>query len=232
MLQSHLPVANKILASLPRSDYLRLLPTMEVVPLAPGQALCDQGECLNYVYFPTDALMSLLIRLSTQEVFTVGLLGRDGMLGACVATDVPQSPFEAVVLGAGSVLRMPVRVFNQEFRRNAVLRDAVLQFASQLMVQIAENAACNRFHIIEKRLARWLLMVRDRLSSGHFHITHESLAQLLGVRRVGVTNAAQALKQSGLIDYSRGAVDILDSAGLQAVACSCYHPFDGRHGKP
>ena len=107
----------------------------------------------------------------------------------------------------------------------------VLQYGVSLTVQIAQTAACNRFHVIEQRLARWLLMTRDRLSSDHFHMTHEMLGHLMGVRRVGVTNAAHALKERKLIDYTRGAIDIIDGLGLQAAACSCYHMVEGRHGK-
>jgi CRP-like cAMP-binding protein len=140
------------------------------------------------------------------------------------------SPFRVLVQGSGSALRMKAKVFVNEFRDSAALRKVVLAYVLSLTVQISQTAACNRFHGIGARLARWLLMTRDRLSSDHFHMTHEMLGHLLGVRRVGVTNAAYELKTLGLIDYSRGAIDITDGVGLQAAACSCYRMLDTRHG--
>jgi CRP-like cAMP-binding protein len=125
---------------------------------------------------------------------------------------------------------MKTKVFIEEFRKCEFLRSAVLRYVLSLTVQISENAACNRFHVIEQRLARWLLMIRDRLNADHFHATHEMLGQLLGVRRVGVTVAAQLLKQNGLIDYSRGELDITNGAGLRHAACACYRVAEGRHG--
>jgi CRP-like cAMP-binding protein len=231
MLQSQLPVANKILGALPRADYQRLLPSLESVELTAGQVLCEPGEALRFVYFPSDTLLSLLNLVDSKDVFSVALVGREGMFGAAMAMGTLKSPFRALVLGSGQALRMKSKLFVQEFRSNEVFRDAVLHAVLAITLQISENAACNRFHVIEERLARWLLMMRDRFSSGQFHITHELMSQLLGVRRVGVTNAAQSLKQRALIDYSRGAIDIVDGLGLQAAACGCYRMVDGRHGK-
>jgi CRP-like cAMP-binding protein len=232
MLKSQLPVANKILAALPRLDYQRLLSSLELVTLNVGDVLCEPGDTLRYVYFPCDALLSLLTVVNPNEVFTVALLGREGMYGAACAMGMQQAPFRTTVLGAGTALRMKAKLFVQEFRSSEVLRDAVLGYVLALTMQISDNAACHRFHVIEERLARWLLMMRDRFSSGHFHVTHEMMGHLLGVRRVGVTNAAQSLKARELIDYSRGAIDIVDGLGLKAAACGCYRVVEGRHGKP
>jgi CRP-like cAMP-binding protein len=231
MLQSQLPVVNKILAALPRLDYQRLLPGLEVVELNAGEVLCEPGDTFRYVYFPTSALLSLLNLVDSKDVFSVALMGREGMIGMASVMGSALSPFRVVVLGSGSALRMKVKAFVQEFRSNELLRDAVLRYVLALTLQISENAACNRFHVIEERLARWLLMMRDRFSSGQFHITHEMMGHLLGVRRVGVTNAAQSLKQRELIDYSRGAIDIVNGVGLKAAACGCYRMVEGRHGK-
>jgi CRP-like cAMP-binding protein len=231
MLQSQLPVVNKILACLPRLDYQRLLATMETVELTAGEVLCEPGEAVRYVYFPSGVLLSLLNLVDTEDVFSVALMGREGMVGAASVMGSQLSPFRVIVLGSGTALRMKSKLFVQEFRSNEVLRDAVLGFVLALTMQISENAACNRFHVIEERLARWLLMMRDRFSSGQFHITHEMMGHLLGVRRVGVTNAAQSLKQRELIDYSRGAIDIVNGVGLKAAACGCYRMVEGRHGK-
>ena len=231
MLPSQLPVANEILSALPRAAYRSLLSHMETVELEEGALLYQPGEAQTHMYFPTSSLLSLQTLVDHSETFTVALVGREGISHVCCVLGTQLSPFRTVVLSAGQALRIKVRVFAKEFRDSEVLRGAVLSYVQALIVQISENAACNRFHVIEQRLARWLLMMRDRLSIDHFHITHETMGQLLGVRRVGVTNAALALKQQGLIDYSRGAIDILDGRGLQKVACGCYHMLEGRHGK-
>ena len=230
MLPSHLPIANSVLASLPRAAYLRLLPYLECVELVEGAVLCDADKPLQYVYFPCDTLISLLTLVDHETVFAVALVGREGMTSVASALGSSISPFRALVQGSGTALRMKSTQFVAEFRDSAALRDAVLAYVLALTEQIARTAACNRFHVIEARLACWLLMTRDRLSSDHFHMTHEMLGVLLGVRRVGVTNAALSLKQRGLIDYSRGAIDIIDGAGLQDCACSCYRMLDSRHG--
>lgn len=231
MLPLHLPVVNKILSSLPRTDYLRLLPGVEEVQLAEGEVIGAPGQAIRYVFFPTNALLSLLTPVDSNEVFAVALVGSEGMANVACVLGSQQSPFRIQVLGAGKALRIKARVFVQAFRESEQLRTAVLRYVLSMTLQVSENAACNRFHVIEQRLARWLLMFRDRVSSDHFHATHEVMGQLLGVRRVGVTNAALDLKQRKLIDYSRGALDIVDGAGLQKIACACYRMTDGRHGR-
>lgn len=230
MLPSHLPIPNSLLAALPRTEYLRLLPSLEWVELVEGRVLCDAGQVLKYVYFPCDCAVSLLTLVDGKGVFAVALVGREGMTSSASALGASHSPFRALVQGAGSAMRMGVKTFVKEFRASGALREVVLAYILTLTVQISQTAACSRFHGIEARLARWLLMTRDRLSSDHFHLTHEMLGHFLGVRRVGITNAAHALRQRGLIDYSRGAIDITDGTGLQAAACSCYRMLASRHG--
>jgi len=203
---------------------------LETVEINAGDILCEAGQPFSHVYFPNDALVSLLMLVDTTEVFAVALVGREGMLGAASAMGADVSVARVSVLCAGTAVRMSVQDFVETFRNSDAVRSAALQFEQALQSQIATTAACNRFHVIEARLARWLLMTRDRLSSDHFHMTHETLGNLLGVRRVGVTNAAHALKLKNLIDYSRGAIDIVDGPGLRAVACSCYRVLEGRHG--
>lgn len=231
MLPSQLPIPNKLLSALPRSDYQRMAAELEVVELVEGQVLSEPGDVLRHVYFPGSALLSLLTLVDGNEVFAVGLVGREGMTSVACALGSQISPFRTLVQSSGHALRMKTRAFVREFHACEKLRDVVLQYVLSLTVQIAQTAACNRFHVIEERLARWLLMTRDRLASDHFHMTHEMLGHLMGVRRVGVTNAAHALKERHLIDYSRGAIDIIDGAGLQAAACSCYRMVEGRHGR-
>jgi hypothetical protein len=230
MLPIHQPVVNKILASLPRSDYQRLLPNLEQVALNEGEVIGEAGKPMQYVYFPATALLSLSTLVDQSDAFAVALLGSEGMSNVACALGAQQTPLRTLVLSAGSAMRMKSRVFVKEFRECEFLRNAVLRYVLSLTVQISENAACNRFHVIEQRLARWLLMIRDRLNADHFHATHEMLGQLLGVRRVGVTVAAQLLKQNGLIDYSRGELDITDGAGLKRAGCACYRMAEGRHG--
>lgn len=231
MLQSHMPVSNKLLAALPRSEFQRLSEYLDMEDLIAGRILNEPGQSPRYVYFPVSALLSMLTLVDGNLIFAVGLVGREGMSSVACALGAQVSPFRTLVQGSGKALRMKSRVFAEAMRESAALRDVVLHYVLSLTVQIAQTAACNRFHVIEQRLARWLLMTRDRLSSDHFHMTHEMLGQLMGVRRVGVTNAAHALKERHLIDYSRGAIDIIDGHGLQAAACTCYHVLDGRHGK-
>jgi CRP-like cAMP-binding protein len=164
------------------------------------------------------------------QVFAVSLVGREGMTSVATALGSQRSPFRTLVQATGSALRMQAKVFVAEFRASMALREAVLAYVLTLTEQIAQTAACNRFHSMEARLARWLLMTRDRLYANQFHMTHGMLGHLLGVRREGVTNAAHGLKLQGLIDYSRGAIEITNGAGLQAVACSCYRMLESRHG--
>ena len=230
MLQSQLPIANKLLAALPRWEYQRIAEHLEAVKLTEGQVLSEPGEMMRYVYFPENCLLSFLTLVDTTEVFAVGLVGNEGMSSASSALGSQISTFRTLVQSSGQAQRMKVKVFVKEFRECVALRDVVLPYVLSLTVQISQTAACNRFHVIEERLARWLLMMRDRLYSNHFHMTHQMLGQLMGVRRVGVTNAAHALKLQNLIDYSRGAIDIVDPQGLRKVACSCYHMIEGRHG--
>lgn len=231
MQRSRLPISNKILAALPRVDLQRLFANLEAVTLTNGQVVCEAGEPIEQVYFPVDCLVSLLTIVDGTSAFAVGLVGREGMVGVASALGAGVSPVRAVVQSQGMALRMKAAFFINAFRQQAALNREVLLYVHALKVQISQTAACNRFHHIETRLARWLLMTRDRLSSDHFYVTHEVLSYMLGVRRVGVTNAAQALKHRSLIDYSRGAIDIIDGPGLQAASCSCYEMVNGRHGK-
>lgn len=214
--------SSKLLAALPRAEYRRLLASLEPITLAFGEVLYESGDAIRYVYFPNNALVSLLTSVDPPLALEVGMVGREGLVGISLALGVSQSPVRALVQSAGTAMRMKAAPFRRELRRSVALQRQVGLYAHELMIQIAQTAACNRFHVVEARLARWLLMTRDRVGSDHFHLTHEFIGHMLGVRRVGVTNAAHALKQRGQIDYSRGNIDIIDGAGLEASACSCY----------
>lgn len=222
MLKSQLPVENNVLSDLPRPEYLRLLEKMDVFKLKAGEVVSEPNAVIQHVYFPCTCMLSLLSPVDAQEFFTVGLVGREGMAGVACALGSQVSPFRVIVQNTGRAFRMPTDVFLAEYQSSKELRELVNKYSLSLTMQIAQTAACNRYHVIEERVARWLLMTRDKLSSNHFHMTHEALSQMIGVHRVGVTHAAHMLKSQHLIDYSRGEIYILDGAGLQAASCSCY----------
>ena len=215
-------VQNRLLASLPRNKYERLLDGLEPIELSYGQILNQPGEEMAYVYFPNDCLVSLLTVVEGHQALEVGLVGREGMVGSRVALGITTSSVRALVQASGTAVRMKSRRFVRELQRTPALQRAVLQFTDSLMGQVTRTAACNRFHVIEARLARWLLMTRQRLPSAQFRLTQEFLADMLGVRRVGVTSAAGALQRRKLIRYRRGIITILDQRGLEAACCSCY----------
>jgi CRP-like cAMP-binding protein len=213
---------NRLLAAIPFKEYESLFASFEVVTLSYGEVLYEPGERMRHVYFPSDSLVSLLTVIDGRRALEVGLVGREGMVGARLALGIAASSTRALVQGTGTALRMSAARFTRELQRAPGLRREVLLFTDALMNQVAQSAACNRFHIIEARLARWLLMTRERLPSSEFRLTHEFLADMLGVRRVGVTAAAGALQRGGLIRYRRGTITILDQPGLEAACCSCY----------
>ncbi len=214
--------ANRLLAALPAREYARLLSGCESVKLTYGDVLYEAGEEMRYVYFPIDCLVSLLTVVEGHRALEVGLIGREGMIGSRLALGVATSPVRALVQGTGTALRMKSVRFLKEFRRGPMLQRTLLRFTDAMMIQVSQTAACNRFHLVPARLARWLLMTRERLPSSEFHLTHEFLADMLGVRRAGVTAAASALKRRKLIRYRRGTITILNQQGLEAASCSCY----------
>lgn len=215
-------VENRLLAELPRQDLSRLLPHLESVPLAIGQVLYEPGARIRQCYFPSDGVVSLLTVVGPHKAAEVGVVGREGAIGASAAIGINTSQLRAVVQGAGTALQVsPVRL-QQAFDTSDALRRSLFRFSNALLGQFAQTAACNRFHNAEMRLARWLLATRDRLRAERFHLTHQFLSLMIGVRRVGVTNAAGNLARRHLISYSRGDVRILDSAGLEAASCACY----------
>jgi CRP-like cAMP-binding protein len=216
------PIANNVLASLPRKIYLELLPALVPVELEFGQLLYQEGERMKEVYFPQSCVVSLLVVVDRDAALEVALVGRDGLLGVPLALGAELSPVRALVQGAGAALRMSRIRFRAALDQHAALRRVVYDYAASLMGQIGQTAACNRFHQVQSRLARWLLMTRDRLGSGEFRVTQEFLSAMLGVRRVGVSEAASSFQHQHLIEYSRGVITILDHAGLEAACCSCY----------
>jgi len=215
-------VANSLLAALPGKDYQRLASGLEQVVLKFGDVLYEPGHKIRHVYFPGNSLVSLLTIVDGRTALEVGMVGREGMLGLPLALGTDISPVRALVQGSGTALRMTSKRFSREIRKSPQLQQGVHRYANALIAQVSQTAACNRFHVVGARLARWLLMTRDRMRSGDFRLTHEFLAHMLGVRRVGVTTAARALQARKLIDYSRGQIRILNHKGLEAAACECY----------
>jgi CRP-like cAMP-binding protein len=217
-----LAIGNRVLASIPPKDGRRLAALLEPVSLKFGQILYEVGAKIRYVYFPLTSLISLLTAVDKRRSLEVGMVGNEGMTGMPFVLGIGESGVRALVQGAGDALSMPATSFRIEFDRNQPLRRALFRYTYALMAQISQTAACNRFHEADARLARWLLMTRDRVGSNEFPMTHEFLAHMLGVRRGGVTEAASALKRRGLIDYHRGKIRILDAKRLATCSCSCY----------
>ncbi len=213
---------NRLLAALPEREYARLADGLDAVVISYGDVLYEPGEPMREVYFPCDCLVSLLTLVEGHRAIEVGLVGREGLIGARLALGAADSSMRALVQGSGTALRMSSARFIKEFRRCPALQRTLFQFTDNLMNQVSQTAACNRFHVVEARLARSLLMAAERMSSASFHLTHEFLADMLGVRREGVTVAASALQKRKLISYRRGNITILDRRGLATVSCSCY----------
>ena len=214
---------NRLLASLPRRECGRLLAACDAVELEIGAVLFEPDERIRDVYFPTDSFVSLLIPVDGKNHLEVCMVGNEGMVGVPLVLGVDRSELRALVQGAGPAWQMSARTFARELGASATLHTAMHRDLQVKMAQFAQAAACTRFHIIEQRLARWLLMTQDRAHDSQFHVTHEVLAHMLGVRRVGVTRAATAFQQRKLIRYQRGEIAILNRAAMEAASCGCYH---------
>jgi CRP-like cAMP-binding protein len=215
-------VENHLIAMLPRADRQRLLAVCEPFELVLADVLCERGETARHVYFPIDGFVSLITTIDEHAGLEVGMVGSEGMVGAQLALGVATTPLRALVQGPGSARRVGASAFRREVACSAALRGGLNRYLYVLMAQLAGSAACLRFHLIGPRLARWLLMSHDHAQLDKFRVTHEFLAYMLGVRRVGVTMAAGALQDSGLIRYHRGELTVLDRKGLEAAACNCY----------
>lgn len=213
---------NLLIQLLPRRDRLRLWSACKPVRLHPGQVLCEAGERTRYAYFPIQGCVSLLAMLDGSPGLKVGLVGREGMLGAHLALGSRETPLKALVHGCGSAWRIEAQAFKRQLAQSPSLQRVLNQYVSVLMAQLASSVACQRFHQISGRLARRVLMSQDRARSNCFCVTQEFLACMLNVRRVSITIAAGALRRRRLIDYRRGELTVLDRPGLEAAACGCY----------
>ena len=215
-------VENHLIERLPRKDRSRLLAHCEQVPLELAAVLCDPGKAMRHVYFPIEGFISMVAVVEGSPGVEVGMVGREGMLGAHLALGVATAPLHGLVQGVGSARRIGAMAFRKELAQSLALQQGVNRYLYVLLAQLATSAACLRFHLIGQRLARWLLMSEDRAHSNSFHVTQEFLAYMLGVRRVGITAAAGVFQRAGLIEYHRGELTVLDRSALEAAACSCY----------
>ena len=217
---------NALIASLPRSERKRVDDACEYTVLPFGKELCAPGDTIRHVYFPTDSYISLIAPAVSDESLEVGMIGNEGVFGITLLLEVKTSPLFGLVQGGGQALRMSATRFSRLARENAKFRRVLNRYLFVLTAQLAQTAACNRFHLLDARMARWLLMTQDRAHSDTFSLTHQFLAYMLGVRRAGVTEAAGRLQAKGLIRYAHGELTVVDRAGLEELSCPCYHAFE------
>jgi CRP-like cAMP-binding protein len=214
--------ANRLIAALPRKDRQRVIANCDEVQLTLADYLWVPAKRIRHVYFPIDSCISQTIPVDGRAGVDVALVGDEGMLGVPLVLGIDVSPLRAVVQSSGIALRMTAAAFRREQRLSPALRRGLNRYIYVLMAQLARSAACMSFHGVNARLARWLLMSHDRAHSNEFYLTHELLAKILGVRRVGITNAAGLLQKRKLVSYRRGHITILNRAGLEACSCECY----------
>ncbi|HLM00064.1 MAG TPA: Crp/Fnr family transcriptional regulator [Pyrinomonadaceae bacterium] len=214
--------SNQLLNSLTDSDFVRLSPYLETVSLASGEELNQAGESINYVYFPEDVTVSQFQGFADGSTAEIIMVGNEGMIGLNAVFGSAPSPFWTQVMTAGKVFRIKTSVLKEEFLRNPSLQFLLLNYANTYIAQISQRVSCNIRHVAEARFCTWLLMLQDRTASECLRLTQEQIAVCLGINRPTVTNLAQALKESGIIDYVRGCIKILDRRRLEMSACECY----------
>jgi len=222
MSSLHSPKQNHILAALPAEDYARLLPDLELVPVPLGWAVHESGGQMGYVYFPTTSIVSLLYVMEDGASAEIAIVGNEGLVGIALFMGGETTPSRAVVQSAGDAYRLKSAVLKNEFERGGTLQHLLLRYTQAMITQMAQTAVCNRHHSLEQQLCRWLLLSLDRLSSNVLIMTQELIANMLGVRREGVTEAAGTLQADGLIHYSRGKITVLDRPRLEQRVCECY----------
>jgi len=215
-------IENKLLAALPPEDYQRLLPHLEFVSLARSQVIYDAGEPIDYIYFPTQAIISVVALMEDGAMIEVAVIGTEGMTGIPTCWGNNTSNQQVMVQIPGNGARISAQVLKTEFERGGALQNLVLHYTNALFSQAAQSAACNKLHKLEQRLARWLLTVDDRIELDALPLTQEFLSHMLGTRRSGVTEAANILSQAGIIHYIRGKITILCREKLESASCECY----------
>jgi CRP-like cAMP-binding protein len=222
MKSMHAPRQNHLLAALPAEERERLMPNLELVPMPLGHVLYESGSELRHVYFPTTAIISLLYVMLDGASAEIGVVGNEGIIGVALFMGGETMPNRAVVQSAGYAYRLKGQLLKQEFNRSGELQHLLLRYTQALLTQMSQTAVCNRHHSLDQQLCRWLLLSLDRLPANELVMTQELIANMLGVRREGVTEAAGKLQKAGLIQYQRGHITVLDRAGLEARSCECY----------
>lgn len=213
---------NHLLAALPEAEFNRILPSLEPVSLKLGKVLYESGDKLTHIYFPTTAIISLLYIMENGGTAEIGIAGNDGLVGIALFMGGETTSSRAVVQSAGGAVRMKAKDLQEAFALGGVFQSLLLRYTQSLMTQISQTAVCNRLHSVEQQLCRWLLINHDQLQADELIMTHDLIANMLGVRREGVSIAAGHLQESGLIKYARGTITILDRKGLEDAACECY----------
>ena len=222
MKKPHTPTRNSLLAALSAPEQERLFPQLELVPMPLGKVLYESGNRLGHVYFPTDCIVSLLYVMEDGASAEIAVVGNEGLVGVALFMGGETTPSRAVVQSAGFAYRLPGAIIKQEFNRGGAMQELMLRYTQALLTQMAQTAVCNRHHSVDQQLCRWLLLSLDRLQSNELTMTQELIANMLGVRREGVTEAAGNLQDAGLIRYSRGRIKVLDRAKLEQRVCECY----------
>ena len=222
MESPHDPKQNHLLAALPASEFERLAPHLQLIPLTLGEALYESGGQLNHVYFPTNSIVSLLYVMQDGASAEIAVVGNEGILGISLFMGGETTPSRAVVQSEGHAYRLSAQHLKQEFNRAGPMMHLLLRYTQALITQMSQTAVCNRHHSVDQQLCRWLLLSLDRLSSDELTMTQELIANMLGVRREGVTEAAGKLRDAGIIQYSRGHIKVLDRGRLEQYVCECY----------
>jgi CRP-like cAMP-binding protein len=222
MPSPHSPKQNHLLAALPAADYARLLPNLELIPMPLGWAVYESGGKMGYLYFPTTSIVSLLYVMVSGAAAEIAITGSEGLVGISLFMGGESTPSRAVVQSAGEGYRLKASILKKEFALGGQLQHLALRFTQALITQMAQTAVCNRHHTVEQQLCRWLLLSLDRLPGNELSMTQELIANMLGVRREGVTQAAGRLQEDGIIQYARGRIKVLDRAKLETKVCECY----------
>ena len=216
------PKQNHLLAALPEEVQLRLFPHLELIPMALGKVLYESGDALRHVYFPTDSIVSLLYVMESGASAEISVVGNEGLIGIALFMGGESTPSRAIVQSAGSAFRLKGQLLKDEFNRHGEMQLLLLRYTQSLITQMAQTAVCNRHHSIDQQLCRWLLLSLDRLPSNRLTMTQELIANMLGVRREGVTDAAGKLQKLGVIEYNRGQITVLNRPKLETLSCECY----------
>jgi len=221
-MEPRVVTSNRILATLPRREYTEFFSHLEPVHLARNKVLYEFGDPIRFAFFLTSGMVSLLCIMEDGSSTQVSMVGNEGVIGIPAILRVNKAPYRMMVQIPGKALRVRADFFTKEFRRDGPFQDIVLRYIHALIMQISHSAACNRFHTVEQRLSRWLLISHDRITSNTLHLTQEALSHMLGASRTNVTEAANSLRRKGIVDYHRGDIRIIDRQKLEAVACECY----------